>query len=200
MPIVAGLIFFALARFTKYIAPIRHFSAGEQTYSRAYVGFIAFGIYLASRPLQILLGPHPMPLIVNDIREFFMLGIFGPSIFLAIYGLAYGGENIKKWMNVLFHLLGLACAIVFITVNISAIGGTEEIFRIGNYPAFDGLWFKNLTPERTRLMSVLFLCRVISPVLLLAIGATIGLFRAFSYPQERKKFTAICRKSLYSRQ
>jgi len=187
VPIISGMIFFALAKFVIYIAPLRQFSAGKQTYTKAFFGFIAFGVYLASRPLQILLGPHPMPLIINNIREFFMIGIFGPSIFIAIYGLAYGGENIKKWMNILIYGIGICLAITFNIINIYAIGGSKEIFRIGNYAAYDGLWFVDLTPQRTKLMGLLFVIRLIDPVILLFIAATIGLYRAFTYPEDRKK-------------
>ena len=77
-PIVSGLMVFALAVYVRHIGPLRQFSAGRQTYEKAFVGFIFFGIYLASRPVQILLGPHPMPLIINNVREFFMIGVFSP--------------------------------------------------------------------------------------------------------------------------
>ena len=125
IPISAGLIFLALAKYIVYIAPIRHFSAGKATYDRAYYAFMAFGIYLATRPLQLLLGPHPLPLIINNIREFFMIGVFGPSVFLAIYGLAYGGENIKKNLNLVVYGISVFFALVFVVVNIFAIGGSS---------------------------------------------------------------------------
>jgi two-component system response regulator YesN len=187
LPIISGLTFFALAGFVKYIGPIRQFAAGKQTYTRAFIGFIAFGLYLITRPVQILVGPHPMPLIINNIREFFMIGVFSPSVFLAIYGLAFGGENIKKWMYWVLYSFCIIIAVIFVIVNINAIGGSEEIFRIGNYIAYDGLWFKNLTPYRRNLMSILFACRLISPVIILAIGATAALGRALTYPEIRKK-------------
>jgi len=198
IPICAGLIFFALARFVRYIGPIRQFTAGKQTYDIAYRGFIAFGLYLATRPLQILLGPHPMPLIINNIREFFMIGIFGPSIFLAIYGLGFGGENIKNWMKISAYVFCLVLASVFVIVNIYAIGGSEEIFRIGNYIAYDGRWFSGLEnePKRAVLMSVLFACRLLSPVMILAVGATIALGRAITYPPDRKKLYSNMPKKL----
>ena len=188
VPIVSGLMFFALAKYVSYIGPLRQFSAGgKSTYDKAFWGFIAFGIYLASRPLQIGLGPHPMPMIINNIREFFMIGIFGPSIFLAICGLAYGSENIKRWFNVLVYSISIALAVLFVIINMNAIGGSIEIFRIGNFVAYDGMWFKNLTPDRARLMSFLFIIRVTDPVLLLLAGGIMAFHRAYTYPVERKK-------------
>ncbi|MBU2567750.1 MAG: hypothetical protein KJ967_03115 [Elusimicrobia bacterium] len=198
IPIAAGLMFFGLARFVNYIAPLRQFTAGRETYKKAYLGLIAFGIYLASRPIQILIGPHPMPLIVNNIREFFMIGIFGPSIFIAIHGLAYGGENIKKTMSNLVYGLCLLCAVIFAVLNVFAIGGSEEIFRIGNYVAYDGRWFSGLDIEKHRvpLMSILFACRLISPVIVLAAAATLALGRALTYPEENRKFYSNMPKKL----
>jgi hypothetical protein len=187
IPLAAGIMFFALARYVRYIGPLRQFAAGKQTYDSAYWGFIAFGIYLATRPLQILLGPHPMPLIVNNVREFFMIGVFGPAIFVAIYGLAFGGENIKKRLTYSAFGAGIALAAAFAVINVYAIGGSEEIFSIGSYPAYDGLWFDKMTPERARLMTLLFAIRLADPVILLCTAATIALVRAFNYPDERKK-------------
>jgi two-component system response regulator YesN len=196
VPIASGIVFFALAKFVRYIGPLRQFSAGKETYDRAFWGFIAFGMYLVLRPLQILLGPHPMPLIISNIREFFMIGIFGPSIFIALYGLAYGGENIKQRMKIFLYTLGLVLAVLFCVINIFAIGGSTEIFRIGNYIAYDGLWFKNLTPERARLMSYLFVIRLTDPVIMFVTIATIALHRAFNYPQERKRIYSNMPKKL----
>ena len=197
LPIISGLTFFALARYVRHIGPLREFSAGKETYDRAFMGFIAFGVYLASRPAQILLGPHPMPLIVNNIREFFMIGVFSPSTFLALYGLSYGGENIKKWMQWSVYIFCGLLATAFVVINVFAIGGSEEIFRIGFYPAYDGIWFKNLTPLRQNLMSLLFACRLISPVIFLATGATIALGRSLHYPEDRRKIYDNMPKKLF---
>jgi hypothetical protein len=69
--------------------------AGELTYKGAYLGFFFLGIYLASRPIQILF-PHPWPLIVNNLREFCMIAIFGPAMFLAVFSLVFGHDNIPS--------------------------------------------------------------------------------------------------------
>ncbi|HRY29730.1 MAG TPA: hypothetical protein P5079_06785, partial [Elusimicrobiota bacterium] len=82
LPILAGLVYFAMARYVHHIGPMRTLITGQLTYQGAYWGFLFFGIYLASRPLQIL-APHPWPLIVNNVREFFMIALFGPAARLA---------------------------------------------------------------------------------------------------------------------
>src|SRR5579864_464511 len=56
LPICAGVTFFALARYSTHIAPMRQLVTGEMTYKGAMWGFAFFGVYLITRPLQILLG------------------------------------------------------------------------------------------------------------------------------------------------
>src|SRR4051812_26589979 len=70
LPICAGISFFALAKYVTHIAPMRQLVTGELTYKGAVWGFAFFGAYLISRPLQVLLGPYPMPLVINQVREF----------------------------------------------------------------------------------------------------------------------------------
>ena len=55
LPIMAGIVYFALARYVKHIGPMRTLVTGKMTYDGAYWGFLLLGLYLASRPLQILL-------------------------------------------------------------------------------------------------------------------------------------------------
>lgn len=188
VPIISGSIFFFLAGYVRYITPMRSLAMGKMTYQSAFWGFIFFGFYLATRPVQILLGPHPLPLIINNIREFFMIGVFGPGIFLALVGLAYGGERkIKPWQRIAVFSFGLFLAISFCIINIFAIGGSEVIFRIGNYPVYDGIWFKNPDPFAQKLMGYLFLIRITDPVMTLFISAVIALHRALTYPSEMRQ-------------
>lgn len=199
LPVIAGVIFFGLAVYVTIIGSLRELVIGKETYQRAFIGFISFGLYLATRPVQILLGPHPIPLIVNNIREFFMIGIFSPSIFIALFGLSYTAKAITKILRVVIYSLCLFCAIVFVVTNIYAIGGSEEIFRLGKLVAYDGLWFKNLTPERAKLMGILFLMRLTSPVLVFFVIASIALYRAVTYPESEKRvYSNMPKKLIFS--
>lgn len=105
MPGLAGIIFFALAKFVKHITPLRALVSSEQTYRAAFWGFLVFGFYLALRPLQVLAGPHPWPLIISCVREFLLIACFGPATFVALMTLCYGPERIRKrWMIALFFV------------------------------------------------------------------------------------------------
>src|SRR3954467_6138565 len=142
LPLCAGTTFFALARYSSHIAPMRILVTGELTYKGAAWGFAFFGAYLVTRPLQILLGPYPMPLVINEVREFCMMALFGPAVFVAMMTLCFGDERIpKKFVWGIFGM-GLALGLAFVVLDAKAMSGTEVIFHIGPYAAYDGVWFK----------------------------------------------------------
>ena len=185
MPVLAGLVFFAMAKYVKRIGPLRTLIAGELTYKGAYLGFLFLGIYLATRPVQILF-PHPWPLIVNNLREFCMIGIFGPAVFLAVLSLVFGHDNIPTRVVWGVAGLGILLAVIFVVGNSFAIGGSERIFQVGRLTAFDGLWFKNPDLSRRALMPILFVVRVIDPILLVLVAGIVVIWHAMNYPVEKK--------------
>lgn len=184
LPICAGLTFFALARYVNHIAPMRTLMTGEMTYRGAAWGFAFFGAYLITRPLQILLGPYPIPLVVNEVREFCMMGLFAPAVFVAMMSLCFGDRLPRKLVGGIF-VISFLLAFAFVVLNAQAMGGSEVIFRIGNYPAYDGLWFKNPDPRGQSLMSILFLIRFIDPLFLLLLAGVIVFRQARHYPPEK---------------
>lgn len=196
VPILAGLIYFAMAKYVSQIGPMRTLITGEITYRGAFWGFLVFGVYLASRPLQIL-APHPWPLIVNNLREFMMIGIFGPAVFLAMMSLVFGSDNLPR--SIVRGVLagGVALALVFCVANVFAIGGSEPIFRVGLFTAHDGLWFKNPDPARRELMRILFIVRLLNPVILVFIAGSVVLWHARNYPVEKRVLYDNMPKKLY---
>lgn len=183
MPFIAGLLYFLLANYIRYVAPLRKLITGATTYKGAYWGFIFFGIFLMTRPLQIGLGPHPMPLIVNNIREFVMIGLFGPAVFVALTSFAFGFEKIRQKMVLLVFALGIGLATYFAVVNVQAIGGSMEVFRIGSYVFYDGRWFHPSNPN-INLMPILFIIRVTDPVLVMIILGVFCFWRAKVFPKD----------------
>ena len=107
VPIISGIIFIGLARYAIYLIPLRTLVTGARTYKSAALGFFCFGLYLITRPVQILLGPHPMPLIVNNIREFFMIGIFAPAVFVAMMNWVFGIDKVSKKFTAFCFILTL---------------------------------------------------------------------------------------------
>ncbi len=186
VPFLSGLVYMALARYVKHIGPMRTLVTGKLTYDKAYWGFLFFGIYLATRPLQILLGPYPMPLIINNIREFVMIGLFGPAVTIAMMSLVFGSANVPKVLVRTVFGIGLSLAAIFVIVNTKAIGGSELIFEFGKWRAYDGIWFDNRTGAPSSLMAVLFLLRLLDPVMLVFGAGTLVMWHGYTYPIEKK--------------
>lgn len=197
VPGLAGITFFALAKFVKQVAPLRALVSSEQVYRIAFWGFLVFGIYLGLRPVQVLAGPHPWPLIISSIREFLLIAMFGPAAFIAMATLCFGPEKIgKAWMIPLFGF-GLVLGAAFCWINTIAIGGSEEIVKLGMMTAYDGLWFKSGREDITTLMQLLFIIRLVNPCLLLLAGGTLVLLHAKNYPKEKRQIYDNMPKKLY---
>jgi hypothetical protein len=197
LPLCAGMTFFALARYAAKIAPMRTLVTGETTYRGATWGFAAFGAYLISRPLQILLGPYPMPLVINEVREFCMMALFAPAVFVAMMSLCFGADRLpRRIIAGIFGLSGLL-AFIFVILNAYAMGGAEVIFYIGRYPAYDGLWFKNPDPADRGLMAILFVLRMINPIFVLILAGVLVFRAARHYPEYKRQVYDNMPKKLY---
>lgn len=197
LPLCAGLTFFALARYAYLIAPLRTLVTGETTYKGAAWGFAFFGAYLITRPLQVLLGPYPMPLVINEVREFCMMGLFAPAVFVAMMSLCFGSDRIPRRFVAAVFGVGGSLGLLFVILNAYAIGGTEVIFHIGSYPAYDGVWFKNPDPRGRALMSILFVVRLLDPLFLLLLAGVVVFREARHYPSEKAAVYDNMPKKLY---
>jgi two-component system response regulator YesN len=197
LPICAGIVFFGLARYVLLIAPMRTLVTGDLTYKGASWGFAFFGVYLITRPLQILLGPHPMPLVINSVREYCMMGLFAPAVFVAMMSLCFGADRIPKKFIIGTFALSNLLALAFLVLNAQAIGGSEVLFYIGSYPAYDGVWFRADDPHLQSLMSVLFVIRFIDPLALLLLAGVIVFRHARHYPHDRRAVYNNMPKKLY---
>src|SRR3989338_505852 len=197
VPGLAGITFFALAKFVKQVTPLRALVASEQAYRFAFWGFLIFGFYLVLRLVQVLAGPHPWPLIISSLREFLLIAIFGPASFIAICTLCLGAETVNRtWITGAF-IFGIILSSLFCFVNAKAIGGSEEIVKLGMMTAYDGLWFKSGKEQIETLMKILFLIRLLNPGLLLLAAATILLLHAMRYPLGKKEIYDNMPKKLY---
>ncbi len=197
LPLLSGFVYFALARYVKQIGPLRTLVTGQLTYRGAFWGFTLFGIYLATRPLQIFLGPHPMPLIVNNIREFLMIGLFSPAVSVAMMSLVLSPAKVPKVVIRTFFTIGIFLAILFIIVNGRAIGGSQVIFMLGDYPAYDGVWFSGRAGGPSSRMALLFFIRLIDPVLMVFAAGSLVLWHGFSYPVEKRMLYDNMPRKLY---
>jgi len=197
VPILAGLVYFALARYVKQIGPLRTLVTGRLTYKGAFWGFLLFGAYLATRPLQIFLGPHPAPLIVNNIREFAAIGIFSPAVTVAMMSLVLSPAKVPRVLVRTIFSIGIILAISFMVINTKAIGGSHVIFSLGGFKAYDGIWFDASAGPPSHLMALLFVIRLIDPVFMVFGAGTLVIWHAFAYPVEKKMLYDNMPRKLY---
>src|ERR1017187_5526338 len=176
------MTFLALARYAYHIAPMRFLVTGEITYKGAAWGFAFFGLYLMTRPLQVLLGPYPMPSIITCIREFGMMAVFAPAVFVAMMSLCFGSDRIPKKLIIGIFALGFFLALSYVVLENRAIHASEVIFRIGNYAAYDGVWFNNPDPHSQALISIIYVLQFIDPVFILLLSGVIVFRHARHYP------------------
>jgi two-component system response regulator YesN len=186
LPLCAGMTFFALAKYASHVAPMRFLVTGNITYKGAAWGFAFFGAYLMTRPLEVLLGPHPMPSIITCIREFGMMALFAPAVFLAMMSLCFGSENIPRKLIVGIFALGFFLGSAYVVLETRAIHGSEVIFRIGNIPAYDGIWFGNPDPHSQALISIIYVLQFIDPVFILLLSGVIVFRHARHYPEAKR--------------
>lgn len=77
-PLVAGLFF--LLYFIYFIIAN---PSGTASYKYFVVFLVSMSAFILGRPLQLTLGPHPMPLIIVNIRVFILCAVIAPVIILA---------------------------------------------------------------------------------------------------------------------
>jgi hypothetical protein len=197
LPLCAGLTFFALARYASHVGPMRTLVTGDITYKGAAWGFAFFGIHLITRPLQVLLGPYPMPLVISCVREFSMMAFFAPAVFVALMSLCFGSERIPLKLIWGIFLLGLALGLTYVVLEAKAITGSEVIFRIGNYPAYEGVWVQQGDPRGQALMSLIYVLQFIDPLFILLMSGVIVFRHARHYPPEKRAVYDNMPKKLY---
>ena len=185
IPILIAPIYFVLARYIRKIKPLRLLIMGEKTYQYAFWIFLLFGIFFLGRPFQILLGGHPVPLIVSSIREFIMIGLLTPCVLAGLLNqLFYDSEFPEYISNSIFGFC-ILLGIIFVYCNIKSIGGSHQIFEyhfLGmNVIANDGNWF--MSGNNKKYLIFLFAIRLISPVILMLGISILAFLKASIYPK-----------------
>lgn len=93
-----------------------------------------FGVFLMTRPVQLLLGPHPWPLIVNSLRVLIFCGVCGPL--LLDFSLSLSKRRPRT--RALFAA-GLGLGLIHTCFNLLGTTGSQVVFRLGDLTARDTL-------------------------------------------------------------
>jgi len=95
---------------------------------------ISFSIFLLGRPVQILSGAHPVPLIINNIRSFLFSAVTIPMVILADFSRL---DRNKKSHSLMYILSGSLLGTVYCLFNTLTTTGTKVIFNIGSIAVLD---------------------------------------------------------------
>ncbi|MFC1485381.1 hypothetical protein ACFL5N_02900, partial [bacterium] len=187
IPILIAPIYFVMSYYVKKIKPLRLLIMGEKTYQYAFWAFFFFGLFLISRPLQILLGGDPAPLIISSIREFIMIGLFSPCIAVGVINQIFYDSDLPSGISRSIFFFCIILASIFVFFNIKAIGGAHLIFEYNflgyNVKAYDGNWFLALN-DQSKFVPFLFVIRSISPLLVLLLSSILALWKSVVFPKD----------------
>ncbi|HAM39244.1 MAG: hypothetical protein A2474_08080 [Elusimicrobia bacterium RIFOXYC2_FULL_34_12] len=183
VPIIAGIVYFIMALEVKKVGQIRKLIFGEIGYIKVFNAFIMFGIYFITRPLQNLMGPHPWPMLINNIRQFFLMSIIAPAILVGIFYWDSDEGDIPKAAKIASYSVGFFMAVIFILVNRIAIDGSKIIASFNGLNLYDAVWF-SLGQKKNELVLIHLFTQLISPVGYFILATAIVRRRRHNYPKD----------------
>lgn len=134
IPTLSGIILFV---YFLYFVIIEETKSQSTKFFKMFL--LSFSIYLIGRPIQVLSGPYPNPLILTNIRTYIFFVITIPAIILSDFSQPSKKTRLKLWPLVLH---GLLMATVYSIFHILATSSSEVIFTFGPLIGYD-----NLTPD-----------------------------------------------------
>jgi two-component system, response regulator YesN len=112
------------------------------SYKYFIVFLFSFSIFLIGRPIQILLGPHPLPLIINNIRGMLICAVVVPSVLISGSSNEHSFFYRKRKLLILF---GIAAGALLSLCNTMGTVDSYVLFTFGPITAYDCL-SPSLTP------------------------------------------------------
>jgi two-component system, response regulator YesN len=133
-PLIAGLFFLLYFIYFSIANPSK-----ATSYKYFVVYLVGIGLFSLGRPLQLILGPHPMPLIIVNIRMIVLCGVISPVIILAS-----DLFNRKRRKNFQAIIISFCALLGFIYVIFNTLGTHESrvLFHFAGITAQD-----NFTPN-----------------------------------------------------
>ncbi|MDR2811695.1 MAG: hypothetical protein LBB06_01125 [Endomicrobium sp.] len=179
-PIVTGLMYFVMAAEVSRTNKFRSMMFGDIGFKKIEAAFIMFGIYFITRPLQNILGHYPMPLIVNCLRQFFLMAVIAPSILIAIFHWVPTPSGAPHSSTFASYTVGTLMGIIFILLNTLAVTDSKILSIWGSITLYDPVWFK---PANTPIQLILIhlICQFVSPVGFLLLAAAYVKHRRHNY-------------------
>ncbi len=180
LPVLAGIMYFMMAYEVKRTSKYRSIMFGEIGFKKLQIAFLMFGIYFITRPLQNIFGPHPYPLIVNSIRQFFLMAVIAPSILVAIFHWVPTPSGAPRSSTFAAYTMGVLMGIIFVLVNTLAVTGSKIVYSWGMLHMYDPVWFGSGEPV-IQLLMIHLICQFVSPVGFLLLAAAYVRHRRHNY-------------------
>ena len=163
VPLIAGAIYLILILELNRVSKIRKIMFGEIGYQKMIVAFLLLGIYLVTRPLQNILGPYPWPMIVNCLRQSFLMAVIAPSILVGIFHWLPDEKNPTKAVVYAAYVAGAFMALIFVLVNTIVVDGSKVLAEFHGMKIYDAVWFSK-GDVRIELVVIHLVSQFISPV------------------------------------
>ena len=158
-PLIAGLFF---------LLYFIYFSIANPSKATSYKYFVIFligiSLFALGRPLQLILGPHPIPLIIVNIRMIILCGVISPVIILASD--LFNRKRRKRFQAVIISFCALL-GLVYVVFNTLGTRESRVLFQFAGIIAQD-----NLTPN----MQPPFYGREVTIVVQVVTGLLLALF------------------------
>ncbi|MDD5021158.1 MAG: hypothetical protein PHR82_03345 [Endomicrobiaceae bacterium] len=181
VPVLTGLLYFGMALEVERVSKIRKIMFGEIGYQKLFIAFVMFGIYFITRPLQNIMGPHPWPMIINSARQFFMMAVIAPAVFVSILHWVPGEGGAPKSSQFASYGIGICMGVIFVLTNSMAIDGSKVIGSMGQWlTLYDAKWFSQGT-RQIQLVLIHLIAQLISPVGLIFLASAFVRHRRHNY-------------------
>lgn len=129
VPALSGIFLFIYFLYFLFIEETKSVSTRYFT-----LFIISFCFFLFGRPVQILSGPYPDPLIINNIRSFLFSAVTIPMVILADFSQP---EKEQKSRFRTLVILGSLLGAIYCLFNTLTTTGSEVIFTVGSFPVID---------------------------------------------------------------
>ena len=181
VPIIAGLVYFFMAAEVKRVSHFRKIMFGEIGYKKVSAAFLLFGIYFITRPLQNLIGPHPWPMIINAVRQSFLMAVISPAILVGVFHWVPSEKGTPKSAVFASYAVGFFMALIFVLINNIAVDGSRVLATWGSINIYDPVWFASGEP-RVELIMIHLISQLVSPVGFIILAAAYVRHRRYNYP------------------
>jgi two-component system response regulator YesN len=146
VPIVTGIFFFI---YFLYFVIVNHSKAASFRYFLIFL--ISFSLFLVSRPLQLLLGQHPVQLIIVNIRMIIFCGFSITSITIASNLFSNKKSLNSRWI---IYGIGFLFGTIYVVFNSLGTIGSVQIFTWSGMIAHDALTPALLPPYYGREVTI----------------------------------------------